>query len=81
MGFAREASAHCKRFATRQQAQTKLMDWLVFCKANRLHSTLGHVSPTEYKKTGWQRREKTLRNAISNKVWSNERKVSFLQCL
>ena len=42
--------AHSRQFATRQAAQSEVMDWLAFHNATRLHSTLGYVSPMKFEK-------------------------------
>ena len=49
-GSLKRARIHGKRFATRQAAQSEVMDWLAFYNATRLHSTLGYVSPMNYEK-------------------------------
>ena len=49
-GSLKRARIHGKRFATRQAAQSEVMDWLAFYSATRLHSTLGYVSLMNYEK-------------------------------
>jgi len=49
-GSLKRARTHGRRFATRQEAQSEVMDWLAFYNATRLHSTLGYVSPMNYEK-------------------------------
>lgn len=49
-GSLKRARTHGNRFATRQAAQSEVMDWLAFYNATRLHSTLGYVSPMRYEK-------------------------------
>ena len=49
-GSLKRARTHGYRFATRQAAQSEVMDWLAFYNAARLHSTLGYVSTTRYEK-------------------------------
>jgi putative transposase len=39
-----------QRFATRRQAMDEVIDWLTFYHHRRLHSTLGFVSPMQFKK-------------------------------
>jgi transposase InsO family protein len=49
-GSLKRARMHGRRFETRQQAQSEVMDWIAFYNATRLHSTLGYVSPMKYEK-------------------------------
>jgi len=49
-GSLKRARTHGRRFETRQQAQSEVMDWIAFYNATRLHSTLGYVSPMKYEK-------------------------------
>ena len=49
-GSLKRARVHGKRFASRQQAQSEVMDWLAFYNATRLHSTLNYQSPMQYEK-------------------------------
>ena len=49
-GSLKRARVHGKRFATRQQAQAEVMDWLAFYNATRLHSTLNYQSPMQYER-------------------------------
>lgn len=49
-GSLKRARTHGVRFATRQAAQSEVMDWLAFYNSTRLHSTLGYVSPMRYEK-------------------------------
>jgi transposase InsO family protein len=49
-GSLKRARIHGNRFATRQSAQSEVMDWIAFYNATRLHSTLGYVSPMKYEK-------------------------------
>jgi putative transposase len=37
-----------RRFATRREAKDEVMSWLTFYNRNRLHSTLGYVSPMTF---------------------------------
>lgn len=46
----KRARLHGKQFATRQAAQSEVMDWLAFYNATRLHSTLGYVSPMQHER-------------------------------
>ena len=41
---------HGMKFATRRQAMDEVIDWLTFYNHQRLHSTLGYVSPMQYEK-------------------------------
>ena len=50
LGSLKRARTHGRRFATRQEAQSEVMDWLAFYNASRLHSTLGYASPMRYEK-------------------------------
>jgi len=45
-----KARTHGRRFETRQQAQSEMLDWIAFYNATRLHSTLVSLSPLEYEK-------------------------------
>ena len=49
-GSLKRARTHGNRFATRQAAQSEVMDWLAFYNATRLHSTLGYVSPMKFER-------------------------------
>jgi len=49
-GYAASTATALSQFATRQAAQSEVMDWLAFYNARRLHSTLGYVSPMRYEK-------------------------------
>jgi transposase InsO family protein len=49
-GSLKRARTHGNRFATRQEAQSEVMDWLAFYNATRLHSTLGYVSPMKFER-------------------------------
>jgi len=49
-GSLKRARLHGKRFTTRRQAIDEVMDWLAFYNHQRLHSTLGYVSPMRYEK-------------------------------
>lgn len=45
-------TTHGELLKTRQQAQQQeVVDWLSFHNSNRLHRTLGYVSPMNYEKT------------------------------
>jgi putative transposase len=46
---------HGQHFATRQQAQDEVLDWLHWYNRKRLHSTLHYVSPMEYERE-WRTR-------------------------
>jgi transposase InsO family protein len=46
----KRARLHGRHFATRQAAQSEVMDWLAFYNATRLHSTLGYVSPMQHER-------------------------------
>jgi transposase InsO family protein len=39
------------RFQTHREAMDEVLDWLNFYNRNRLHSTLGYVSPMQFEKT------------------------------
>jgi transposase InsO family protein len=42
---------HEKRYATREEARTDVIDYIeMFYNSNRLHSTLGYVSPNDFEK-------------------------------
>jgi len=36
-------------FSTRRQAMDEVIDWMTFYNHRRLHSTLGYVSPMQFK--------------------------------
>ena len=42
-----------QRFTTRRQAMDEIMDWINWYNSDRLHSTLGYVSPRQFYKQ-WQ---------------------------
>jgi len=42
---------HGRQFATRRAAMDKVVDWLYFCNARRLHSTLKNVSSMTFEKS------------------------------
>ena len=42
---------HGRRFATRREAKDEVMNWLMFYNHERLHSTLGYVSPMAYEQS------------------------------
>jgi putative transposase len=43
--------AHEKRYVSREEARTDVIDYIeMFYNSNRLHSTLGYVSPNDFKK-------------------------------
>ena len=44
---------HRRSFATRRQAKDEIIGWLTWYNSQRLHSTLGYVSPMEYERR-WQ---------------------------
>jgi putative transposase len=37
-----------RKFATRREARDEVVDWLNFYNHNRLHSTLGYISPQTF---------------------------------
>ncbi len=57
-GSLKRARLHGRRFATRQAAQSEVMDWLAFYNATRLHSTLGYVSPMQHERNWLAAQEK-----------------------
>jgi putative transposase len=44
------ACIYGQRFATREEAQAAVMNWLAFFNATRFHSWLGYVSPMQFEK-------------------------------
>lgn len=49
-GSMKRGCVHGKRFATREEAKCTLLDWVRFYNAERLHSTLGFVSPMKFER-------------------------------
>ncbi|WP_309244025.1 IS3 family transposase [Caballeronia sp. EK] len=49
-GSLKVARLHGRHFATRRAAMDEIVDWLGFCNARRLHSTLNYVSPMTFEK-------------------------------
>ena len=43
------------RFATRNAAKAQVLDYITFYNADRLHSTIGYMSPIEYEKEQLQK--------------------------
>ena len=41
---------HGRKFATLRQAMDEVVDWLTFYNYQRLHSSLGYLSPMQYEK-------------------------------
>lgn len=57
-GSLKRARLHGRRFQTRQEARSEVMDWLAFYNATRLHSTLGYVSPMQHERIWLAAQEK-----------------------
>ncbi len=49
-GSLRRACVYGQRFATREEAQAAVMNWLAFYNVTRLHSRLGYVSLMQFEK-------------------------------
>ncbi len=49
-GSLKRACIYGQRFATREEAQAAVMNWLAFYNATRFHSRLGYVSPMQFEK-------------------------------
>jgi transposase InsO family protein len=47
-GRLKTASLYGKKSATRQEAMDAVMDWMAFYNHQRLHSTLGYLSPMQF---------------------------------
>lgn len=45
----REGNSYPMRFETRRQAMDEVIDWLAYYNHRRLHSTLGYMSPMQFK--------------------------------
>ena len=43
------------RFATRDMARKEILEYITFYNADRLHSSLGYVSPMEYERLQWRK--------------------------
>ena len=46
----KQERVHRRRFATRRQAKDEIIGWLAWYNSQRLHSTLGYISPVEYER-------------------------------
>ena len=46
---------HDFRFATRNMARKEILEYITFYNADRLHSSLGYVSPMEYERLQWMK--------------------------
>jgi len=53
LGSLKVERIHALRFATRRQAKNKVMNWLGSYNYQRLHSTLGYLSPMTFEKNAW----------------------------
>lgn len=58
-GHLKTACVHGRRFATRDQAQQTVMDWMGFYNLSRLHSSLGFQSPMQYEQRWLAAQRKT----------------------
>ena len=50
---------HDISFETRRQAKDEVIDWMTFYNRKRMHSTLGYLSPMDFKQI-WRRQQTKL---------------------
>ncbi len=41
----------CSHFTTRDEARIAIFEWIIWYNTERLHSSLGYMSPVEYEKS------------------------------